>query len=148
MPAPESDSRYRPTPQSVELLCERLRHMGVSLSESAARRLLESVLGIEGARLEAHARSALEASLEAIRRAADDALNSLHGRPAETPRRDYQLSFPQPEPPTAVSGPRRKVAPRPGPAARPPVEPVGPEPETGDLEDEAPRPVFRRRRGH
>jgi len=146
MPAPESDARYRPTPQSVELLCERLRHMGVSLSESAARRLLEAVLAIEGARLEAHARGALEASLEAIRRAADDALNCLHGLPPDTPRRDYQLSFPQPEPPAAVSGPRRKIA-APRPPARPAVEPELPDVEAGDSEDEGPRPVFRRRRG-
>lgn len=146
MPAPESDSRYRPGPQSVELLCERLRHMGVSLSESAARRVLEAVLAIEGARLEAHARSTLEASLAVIRRAADDALNSLHGRPPETPRRDYQLSFPQADPPAAASGPRRKIAAG-RPAARPPVEPEPPDIEPGDSHDEGPRPVFRRRRG-
>jgi hypothetical protein len=141
MPA-EPELKYRPSPKAVEILCDRLQQMGVSISESAARRLLESVLAIEGPRLDAQARSTLEASVETIRRAAEDALNALHGKPGEPPRRDYELSFPAAPEPVAVSGQRRKVS-----APRPAVRP-SPSREADQLsDDDEPRPVFKRRRG-
>jgi hypothetical protein len=127
--------KYRPSPKAVEILSERLQQMGVSISESSARKLLESVLAAEGPRLDAEARAMLEGSIESVRRAAEEALNVLHGKPSEPPRRDYQLSFPAAAAPAAapapVSGQRRKV-------------PI-PQPEIA--RDEEPRPVFKRRRG-
>ena len=121
MPGPETEPRYRPSPKAVEILCERLQHMGVSISEPAASRLLETVLAIEGPRLDGQARNALQASVEAIKRAAEDALNTLQGRPPTPPRRDYELSFP--------------------PASD--FQDLDAE----DPADDEPRPVFRRRRG-
>jgi type IV secretory pathway VirB10-like protein len=146
MPGPETEPRYRPSPKAVEILCERLQQMGVSISESAARRLLETVLAIEGPRLDSQAHHTLQASIESIRRAAEDALNTLRGKPVEPPRRDYELSFPPaPEPPLTVSGQRRKVASsRPVPRPNPPRERENLRP---DDSGEEPRPVFKRRRG-
>jgi hypothetical protein len=101
------------------------------------------VLMIEGPRLETLARSTLEASIDIIRRTAEDALNALRGNPVGTPRRDYELSFPPAVESVSVSGPRRKV-PAPRSSARPNPSPeVRPEP-SADVE---PRPVFKRRRG-
>jgi hypothetical protein len=142
----ESELKYRPSPKAVEILCDRLQQMGVSISESAARRLLESVLAIEGPRLDAQARSTLESSVETIRRAAEDALNALHGKPSAPPRRDYELSFPAAPEPVSVSGQRRKMpAPRPG--ARPNASRESDDLRGEPSDDNAPRPVFKRRRG-
>jgi hypothetical protein len=138
MPSSEAQTGYKPGPEAVTFLCDSLLRMGVSISEPAARSLLEAVLAIEGARLDAQARSNVQASLEAIRKAADTALRSLAGAPADPPRRDYELSFPPVSEPATVSGQRRKVSsPRPAPRR--------PEPEPSDVEE--PRPAFKRRRG-
>jgi hypothetical protein len=134
----EAQTGYKPSPEAVAILCDRLQRMGVSMSESAARSLLEAVLAIEGPRLDAQARGAVQASLESIRKAAETALRSLAGAPADPPRRDYELSFPPVSEPATVSGQRRKVSsPRPAPRRQ--------EPEASD--EEEPRPVFKRRRG-
>jgi hypothetical protein len=118
------------------MICQRLQRMGVSMSESAARSLLESVLAVEGPRLDALARGTLQASLEAIRNAAEAALVALTGKPSGSSRRDYELSFPPVSEAVAVSEQRGKVpAPRP-PAAR-----------KEDSDEEEARPVFKRRRG-
>jgi hypothetical protein len=139
MPSSEAQTSYQPSPEAVAILCDRLQRMGVSMSEPGARLLLEAVLAVEGPRLDAQARGSLQTSLEAIRKAADAALRSLTGAPADAPRRDYQLSFPPAsEPPVSVSGQRRRV---PSPRQAPRKE----EPERPDEED--PRPVFKRRRG-
>ena len=144
MQAHDTEPRYRASPRAVEVLRERLMQMGVSLSEPNARRLLETVLALEGPRLESQVRITLLASLESIRSTAENALNALRGRPSEPPRRDYELSFPPAaEPAPTVSGSRRKV-PASRPPARPEVEPADP---PTDADDEGPRPVFRRRRG-
>ena len=145
MPASETELRYQPTSRGVEVLRERLLQMGVSISEPTARRLLEAVLAIEGPRLESQSR-ALQTSLETIRQAAQDALNALQGKPAELPRREYELSFPPPEPTLPASGPRRRIA-----ASHPPAPPSS-DLNPGDVDPEdsnaqGPRPVFRRRRG-
>jgi hypothetical protein len=138
MPSSEPQTGYKPGPDTVAFLCDRLQRMGVSMSESAARGLLEAVLAIEGPRLDAQARGNAQATLEAIRKAADAALRSLAGAPADPPRRDYELSFPPVSEPATVSGQRRKVSsPRPAPRRT--------EPEPSD--EEEPRPVFKRRRG-
>jgi hypothetical protein len=140
MPSSQAQPGYKPSQEAVEILCERLQRMGVSMSEPAARSLLESVLTVEGARLDALARGTMEASLEAIRKAAEAALIAMTGRAAGAARRDYELSFPPASKSVAVSGKRRGVQP-PRPAASPKQE--GPE----YLEEEEGRPVFKRRRG-
>ena len=95
------------------------------------------VLTVEGSRLDALARGTVQASLEAIRKATDAALQSLTGAAVESPRRDYQLSFPPASEPVSASGQRRRVpAPRPAPPLK-----------EEDADDEEPRPVFKRRRG-
>src|SRR5918997_5430151 len=99
MPSPDAQPRYKPSPEAIALLCERLQRMGVSMSESAARSLLEAVLAVEGARLDAVTRGTLQAALDAIRRAAEAAMISLTGTTGEPPRRDYELSFPPPSEP-------------------------------------------------
>ena len=136
---PPGQTGYKPSPEAVALLCERLQRMGVSMSEPAARSLLEAVLTIEGSRLDALARGTVQASLEAIRKATDAALQSLTGAPGESPRRDYQLSFPPAPEPVSASGQRRRVAaPRPAPPLKE---------ERHDSDEDEPRPVFKRRRG-
>jgi hypothetical protein len=112
--------------------------MGVSMSEPGARLLLEAVLAVEGPRLDALTRGSLQASLEAIRKAADAALRSLTGASIDQARRDYELSFPPVSEPVTVSGQRRRV-----PAPRPVVR----KEELERPDDEEPRPVFKRRRG-
>lgn len=140
MPSSEPPPAYKPSPEAVTLLCERLQRMGVSMSEPAARSLLESVLAVEGARLDALTRGKLQASLESIRKAAEAALGSLAGAPSEA-RRDYELSFPPVSEPVSVSGQRRRVS-----APPPPVESRKKDHDERSDEEE-PRPVFKRRRG-
>jgi hypothetical protein len=158
MLSPEPQPTYKPSPQAVEMLCERLQRMGVSMSEAAARSLLESVLAIEGPRLDALSRGTIQASLEAIRNATEAALVTLTGAVPGAIRRGYELSFPPAPPPPdpiSVSGSRRRAAgPRP-PASRAPAEQPGPPPpsrrhpreDLADSADEEPRPVFKPRRG-
>ena len=141
MPSSEAQHSYKPSPEAVALLCERLQRMGVSMSESAARGLLEAVLAIEGSRLDALTRGTLQASLEAIRKAADAGLVALTGVGPDLPRRDYELSFPPVSEPVSASGKRRKV-----PPPRPAPPPQDPDFEEMEEQDE-PRPVFKRRRG-
>ena len=140
MHSSEPQPAYKPSAEAVAILCERLQRMGVSMSESAARSLLESVLAAEGARLAALTRGTLQASLESIRKTADAALSSLTGTPSEA-RRDYDLSFPPVSEPVSVSGQRRRVS-----APRPPVESRKKDHDEHSDDDE-PRPVFKRRRG-
>jgi hypothetical protein len=162
MPSPEPQPPFKPSHQGIEVLCERLQRMGVSMSEAAARSLLEAVLAVEGPRLDALSRGTIQASLEAIRNATEAALVILTGAAPGAIRRDYALSFPPPPPPPAAdpvsaSGSRRRApAPRPV-ASRAPVEqpPAPPpplrrqprqEPDTGS-DNQEPRPVFKPRRG-
>jgi hypothetical protein len=140
MPSPEAQHGYKPSPEAVALLCERLQRMGVSMSESAAQSLLEAVLAVEGSRLDALTRGTLQASLEAIRKAADAGLVALTGAAPDLPRRDYELSFPPVSEPVSGSGKRRKV-----PSPRP--LPPSPDPHFDQKDDDEPRPVFKRRRG-
>jgi hypothetical protein len=161
MPSPEPQPTYKPSPQAVEILCERLQRMGVSMSEAAARTLLESVMAVEGPRLDALSRGTIQASLEAIRNATEAALVTLTGAVPGSVRRGYELSFPpapqavEPAPVSASGSRRRAPGPRP-PAPRGPVEQLpGPPPpprrhprESPDLSsDDEPRPVFKPRRG-
>ncbi|MFL5402617.1 MAG: hypothetical protein ACJ8BF_07345, partial [Gemmatimonadales bacterium] len=98
-------------------------------------------------RLDAQARSTLAMSLDLVRRAAESALNALQGKPAEAPRRDYELSFPPaPEPAVSVSGQRRRV-PATRPAARPKAASERDDSPSELAQEDGPRPVFKRRRG-
>jgi hypothetical protein len=137
MPYPESRSSYKPSREAIEILCERLQHMGVSMSEQAARSLLESVLAVEGQHLAAHLRRPFQESLEGIRNAADAALTSLAG---SSSRRDYELSFAPASESVSASGQRRRLA-----AAR--VTPPPRREEALEPSEDEPRPVFKRRRG-
>ena len=139
---PSSEPSYKPSPEAVALLCERLQRMGVSMSDSAAGSLLEAVLAIEGARLDALTRGTLEASLDAIRKAAEAGLVALTGTLPES-RRDYELSFPPVSDPVSSSGKRKKVSPPHRPIV-PPRHDYDPQP----ADEDEPRPVFKRRRGH
>jgi hypothetical protein len=136
---------YKPSHEAVEILCERLQRMGVSMSEPAARSLLESVLAVEGPRLDALTRGTLQASLDAIRNAAEAALISLTGVPSGTPRRDYELSFPPTGQSVSASVEDRHVPSPHQMASRKEDRPEQQEEE--EEEEEEPRPVFRRRRG-
>jgi hypothetical protein len=143
MKSPEHPLIPHPSPQAVQILCERLQRMGVSISEQAARSLLESVLAVEGANLQAQVRVALQASLENIRRTADAALTTLTGSAPEQPRRDYELSFPPP--PNLVGAVKDRAAAEAEPRRRPHARRPTPEPIPA-AEVEEPRPVFKRPR--
>jgi hypothetical protein len=130
MPSSEAQPSYKPSHEAVRILCERLQRMGVSMSEPAARSLLESVLAVEGPRLDELTRGTLQASLDAIRNAAEAALISLTGTPTGPPHRNYELSFPPTGESVAVSAPRKEDR-----------------PEEEEEDENEPRPVFRRRRG-
>jgi hypothetical protein len=139
MPSSDAQPSYKPSQEAIAILCERLQRMGVSMSEPSARSLLESVLAVEGPRLDALARGTLQASLEAIRNAAEAAVIALTGKPSGPTRRDYELSFPPASQSVPTSGQRRRV-----PAPRPVVSRKEDGPEHS--EEEA-RPVFKGRRG-
>jgi hypothetical protein len=148
MKPPEPEASDSPSPRAVEILCERLQRMGVSISEPAARNLLESVFAAEGAHLHSRARAALQASLEMIRQSTDAALSTLTGAPPEPPRRDYELSFSPPnlvgalKDRAAAEAEQRGRAPgrRPAPSRHPAA------PHDREIEEEEPRPVFKRPR--
>ena len=106
------------------MLRERLQRMGLPITEAAARSLAEAVLAVEGPRLYAHAQGSLENSLEIIRDTAESALTSL--------QKERSLP-PAPTVPAAIND-RRPVAPR-----RQPELP-------DEVEDDEPRPVFKRPR--
>jgi hypothetical protein len=138
MPLPETEPRYKPSQEAVGVLCERLQRMGVSMSESAARALLESVLAVEGPRLDALTSGTLRASLETIQNAAEAALISLTGTPSRS-HRDYELSYPPVSESVPVSGKRRGL-----PSPRPVASRKAEHPEHSEKEES--RPVFKRRR--
>ena len=118
----EPGPRFTPSPQGIAMIRERLQRMGLPVTDAAARSLVEAVLAFEGPRLYAQAQGNLENSLEIIRDTAESALTSLK----------EERSVP-PIPPAMIND-RRPVAPR-----RPPELPE-------ELEDDEPRPVFKRPR--
>jgi hypothetical protein len=138
MPSPDAQPGYKPSQEAVAILCEKLQRMGVSMSEPAARSLLESVLAVEGPRLDALARGTLQASLEAIRNAAEAAWISLTGKPSGSTRRDYELSFPPASQSVSTSGQRGRL---------PPPRPVVSRKQDPEQSEEEARPVFKGRRG-
>ena len=113
--------RLAPSPQAVDIVRVTLKRLGVAVSEADARSVAEAVLSVEGPRLELQVRGKFENSLEIIRDTAEASLGSLKERRVE--RSDL------------LGGGRRPVAPQ------PPILPLDPE-----LDDDEPRPVFKRPR--
>jgi hypothetical protein len=114
-------TNFAPSPQAVSIVRERVQQMGLPISDAAARSLLDAVFAVEGPRLQAQMRGAFENSLEIIRDTAESALGTVTERRAE--RSDL------------LGGGRRSIAPR------RPAEVLHEE-----LEDDDPRPVFKRPR--
>ena len=123
MPQYEPGLAFEPSPESIELLRRRLEHWGFSISESSASSLVEEVLAIEGPRMQAVARGILHGSLETIRQTAEVALRTLR-EPAEMP--------------DLVGAVKERVSARPKLSHRPPKA-------AADVDDDEPRPVFKRR---
>jgi hypothetical protein len=109
-----------PSPQAIEVVRVTLKRLGYAVSEADARSVAEAVLSVEGPRLELQLRGKFENSLEIIRDTAEAALGSIRERRLE--RSDL------------LGGGRRPVAAR-------PVAPMEEE-----LDDDEPRPVFKRPR--
>jgi len=110
---------------------ERLQRMGLPATEAEVRSLVEALLAFEGPRLYAQAQGNLENSLEIIRDTAESALTALQDErsaPAAPP------ASAAPTVPTAMINDRPPLAPR-----RPPELPE-------EVEDDEPRPVFKRPR--
>jgi hypothetical protein len=110
-----------PSPQAIEIVRVTLKRLGYAVSEADARSVAEAVLSVEGPRLELQLRGKFENSLEIIRDTAEAALGSVRERRLE--RSDL------------LGGGRRPLAPR------PPLVPLEEE-----LDDDEPRPVFKRPR--
>ena len=116
----EQGIRFSPSTEAVDIVRVTLQGMGFRASESDARRVVEAVLAEEGPRLHAVVRGTFENSLEIIRDTAESALGGVERRV----ERSDQLG-----------GGRRPVAPR-RPLELPDEE----------LDDDEPRPVFKRPR--
>jgi hypothetical protein len=110
-----------PSPQAIEIVRITLKRLGYAVSEADARSVAEAVLSVEGPRLELQLRGKFENSLEIIRDTAEAALGSFKEKRMERSDR--------------LGGGRRPIAPR------PPLAPLEEE-----LDDDEPRPVFKRPR--
>lgn len=121
----EQAGRLSPSPQAVEIVRVTLQRLGFGVHEADARRLVEAVLAIEGPRLHAQVRGMFENSLEIIRDTAEAALGGVK-------QSDTGKAL---EPPDLPGGRRRPPAPR--GAVPAPLE---------DVDDDGPRPVFKRPR--
>jgi hypothetical protein len=117
---------------------ERLERMGLSVTEAAARSLVEALLAFEGPRMYAQAQSNLENSLEIIRDTAESALAALQD----------ERSAPTPTVPSIPAAPLPAVPPVTAATIdeRPPVPRRPPELLDELDEDDEPRPVFKRPR--
>lgn len=155
-----------PSVEATQVMRERLREMGFLVTEDAARALLATVLGVEGARLEPRVREALAACLRGIQEAAAEALRILAAQPASVavpPPPPPAQTHRAPVPPTvtlpAFGGEGRLAPRRDEPVSLTdivrqrlgddvPAEGRGPGvPEEPFFEVEPRRPVFKRRRG-
>ena len=113
--------RLAPSPEAIEIVRVTLKRLGYGVSEADARSVADAVLSVEGLRLELQVRGKFENSLEIIRDTAEAALGSLKDRRLE--RSDL------------LGGGGRPVPPR------PPIVPLEEE-----VDDDEPRPVFKRPR--
>jgi hypothetical protein len=144
---PASLAGHEPSLHTIEMVCDRLAELGVAVGPDTARELVRAVLAAEAPRVDARLREALDTALETIRVAAQAAMGVLKTTSPATPR---------PRPAAPATQPARRAAPPPAPEARRPPQPPPPseppprrEPPRprNDLDDEEPRPVFRRPRG-
>jgi len=117
----EPGGRFSPSPEAVDIVRVTLQRLGFAVTESDARSLAEAVLAVEGPRLQVQVRGNFENSLEIIRDTAEAAL----GAPAEKRVERSDL----------LGGGRRPIA------ARPVIEPP-----PDELDEDEPRPVFKRPR--
>jgi hypothetical protein len=130
---------FSPSAQAVEIVRERLHRSGFTITEAAARSLLEAVLAVEAPRMQAISRGILHGSLETIRQTAEVALGVL---------REARL-----ERPDLVGVVKEHLSTEPGPGPRRRDERPQPDRHSVDEEredytlDEDARPVFRRPRG-
>ena len=115
---------------------ERLERMGLRVTEAAARSLAEALLAFEGPRLYAQAQSNLENSLEIIRDTAESALTALQD----------ERSAPAQTVPALPAIPAVPAVPAARINERSPAAPRRPPELTEELEDDEPRPVFKRPR--
>ena len=139
---PPAQTPHEPGLRTVELLCERLGELGLPIGFDTARDILRAVLEVEGTRMEAHVREALQTSIETIRVAAQSATAVLA---SVTPVQTRPKPRAAPEP--VLDSPPRRAS---GPSARPatPRRPAPRRPDDSDEDGHAEkRPVFRRPRG-
>ena len=122
----ERGANFAPSSEAIALVRARLHQLGLPISDSAARTLLEAILAVEGPRLHAQVRGTFENSLEIIRDTAESALGGGGGRPEVNARMERS---------DLVGGGRRSNAPR-----------HLPELTDQELDDDEPRPVFKRPR--
>jgi hypothetical protein len=112
---------------------ERLQRMGLPVSEAEVRNLVDALLVLEGPRLYSQAQGNLENSLEIIRDTAESALTALQDeRSAPTPT--------VPALPAVPAVPAARINERPPAAPRRAPEIIE------ELDDDEPRPVFKRPR--
>jgi len=121
----ERGGRYSPSPEAVEIVRVTLQRLGFGVHEADARRLVEAVLTVEGPRLQVQVRGTFENSLEIIRDTAEAALGEV-----KEPEPGKRL-----ERSDLLGGGRRPLAPR-GPLQAP----------VDEIDDDEPRPVFKRPR--
>ena len=142
---------HEPSMHTIEMVCDRLAELGVAVGPDTARELVRAVLAAEAPRVDARLREALDTALETIRTAAQAAMGVLKTTSPATPRpRAATAATPQPQ---------RRPAPAPAPAPEARRPPAAPSPQGepaprrdpprphNDLDDEEPRPGFRRPRG-
>ena len=121
MTAWEPGGRFSPSPEAVNIVRVTLQRLGFPVSEADARSLAQAVLAVDGPRVQLQVRGDFENSLEIIRDTAEAALGTVKEKRVE--RSDL------------LGGGRRPVAP-----------PRIIEPPIDELEEDGPRPVFKRPR--
>ncbi|HEV8178446.1 MAG TPA: hypothetical protein VGP44_12275 [Gemmatimonadales bacterium] len=131
---------FVPSPQAIAMVRERLERMGLPVTEAMARSLVEALLACEGPRLYAQAQSNLENSLEIIRDTAESALSALHGERSAPNVPTAAMTPTVSKPPPVATVPTAKISDRPAAAPR------RPQVLEDGLEDDEPRPVFKRPR--
>ncbi len=152
-----------PSADAVQATRERLHALGFLLTDEATRDLLRTVLGIESARLDRHAREAAAACLRSIQDAAREALAILTQGPAgvTAPMPAVAAAGPKPAPAPRRDQPvnlaeivRQRLGddlPKDDPALRPHEPPPPPAQSPGLPHNRTPaeprRPVFKRPRG-
>ena len=139
---------HEPSLQTVEMVCDRLAELGLTVGPDTARALIREVLTMEAPRVDARLRDALDTALQTIRIAAQSAMGLLattasEGRPKEPapPEQLHVSRRPPPQQPAAQSP--RKAPPPPEQKKAEPRQ-SGPRRPRIELDEDERRPVFRR----